>query len=239
MSIDYKDYGFIRITSPYGWRKNPSGANNKEWHKGIDLIKNHKSPIHAFIGGTVRHAKEGVPNSGLGNYGLTVVIEDNKGSYHLYAHLDSLCVSVGQSVKLGQQVGTQGNTGMSFGSHLHYEIRLKKAPSFGLGSDTDPTQYLNDWFKVNQEPTKVPVYVENEKCSDGLLIDNVTFVNVRDLAEAYGGKLEWKDKILKVNGTIIGSARLINNSNYAPVRDIAAILKATVQLNGKEVKVHK
>lgn len=136
-----------RISSNYGYRTHPITGVKQSFHAGIDLVKPHKSPIGAFVAGVVIYAGWGNPGSGLGNYGYVVLIQDSKGYAHLYAHLDSVAVRAGQKVAKGQTVGYQGNTGLSAGSHLHYEIRKVCSPSYGwkedrLNSTVDPTLYL-------------------------------------------------------------------------------------------------
>lgn len=150
-----------RITSPYGNRKNPFGSG-VEFHKGIDLVKSHRAPIHAFVGGLVTHAREGVTGSGFGNYGITVAIRDKYGSLHCYAHLDSTSVAVGDVVEAGQEVGKQGTTGMSTGSHLHYEVRKMATPSFGYGTHVDPTKYLQDYLEKEEELVIAELIKKNE-----------------------------------------------------------------------------
>ncbi len=92
-------------------------------------------------------AKEGKTGSGFGNYGNVVAVRDKNKALHCYAHLDRIDVNVGNLVKRGDQLGTEGNTGQSAGSHLHYEIRLKDSPSFGFGTHTDPTEYLKKFYE--------------------------------------------------------------------------------------------
>ena len=135
-----------RITSPYGNRKNPFGSGT-EFHQGIDLVKAHKAPIQAFVGGTVLYAGTGVAGTGLGGYGVVVFIRDGAGRGHLYAHLDSTSVKSGNIVSKGQTIGYQGATGRVTGSHLHYEIRKSTSPSYGWTSNPksstlEPTDYL-------------------------------------------------------------------------------------------------
>lgn len=143
-----------RITSAYGNRPDPFGSGKTEFHKGIDLVKTHRAPIFAFVSGEVIHAKLGVTGSGFGGYGITVAVRDKYGCLHVYAHLDSASVAVGAKVSAGQEVGKQGTTGQSTGSHLHYEVRTKYTPSYGYGTHTDPTTYLNDYFA--KETVKLP-----------------------------------------------------------------------------------
>ncbi|WP_338461521.1 M23 family metallopeptidase [Brevibacillus borstelensis] len=135
-----------RVTSPYGPRKDPfTGA--PVFHTGIDLVKGHLAPIHAFTDGVVTHAKMGVAGTGYGGFGVVVAVQDRNGATHLYAHLHDAAVRVGQRVKRGDVVGRQGSTGRSTGSHLHYEVRRK-----GYGTHTDPIAYLREYCPAVKEP---------------------------------------------------------------------------------------
>lgn len=133
-----------RVTSPFGPRKDPiNGAT--AFHTGIDLVKAHRSPIRAFVAGTVTHAKMGVAGTGYGGFGITVAVRDKNGATHMYAHLYDVTVSVGDTVKRGDVVGHQGSTGRSTGSHLHYEVRRK-----GYGTHTDPIAYLREYYAAEK-----------------------------------------------------------------------------------------
>lgn len=140
-----------RISSPYGPRSDPFGNNQQEFHKGIDLVKTHRSPIYAFVAGEVMHTKLGAAGSGLGGYGNVVAIRDQNNSLHIYAHLDRVSVKVGQQVTTGYEIGKQGTTGQSTGSHLHYEVRQSCTPNFGYGTHVDPTNYLITYTKREEK----------------------------------------------------------------------------------------
>jgi hypothetical protein len=153
-----------RITSGFGWRTHPI-RGGKEWHTGIDLVKSHKAPIEAFTDGEVLYAGEGKSGTGLGGYGIVVLIGDKNGRGQLYAHLDSVTVKKGQKVKKGQVIGYQGATGQVTGSHLHYEVRKKaeSKPPYGWIADRvnnclDPTKYLTDFYKNEQKPSSDKTY---------------------------------------------------------------------------------
>ena len=83
------------------------------------------SSLFASADGTVLIAKSTGWNGGYGQY---VVIKHPNNTQTLYAHMSSVSVSVGQSVKKGQTIGLSGNTGRSTGPHLHFEIRGAKNP---------------------------------------------------------------------------------------------------------------
>ena len=110
--VDY--YWYYYISSYYGYRKNPN-TGAEELHRGVDIAVPTGTMVHAAHDGTVMEAAY---DSYYGNY---VVITDSKGYTTKYAHMDSLNVSAGQSVKKGDNIGKSGNTGSSTGSHLHIE----------------------------------------------------------------------------------------------------------------------
>ena len=99
------------VNSKYGWRVWP----RKAFHKGIDL-KAYYSPVRAAKHGVVTFAGR------LGRYGKTVIIKHKKGYKSLYAHLSRIYVNKGARVIQGKIIGRSGNTGYSFGPHLHFEI---------------------------------------------------------------------------------------------------------------------
>ena len=110
--VDY--YWYYYISSYYGYRKNPN-TGAEELHRGVDIAVPTGTVVYAAHDGTVMEAAY---DSYYGNY---VVITDSKGYTTKYAHMDSLNVSAGQSVKKGDDIGKSGNTGSSTGSHLHIE----------------------------------------------------------------------------------------------------------------------
>jgi murein DD-endopeptidase MepM/ murein hydrolase activator NlpD len=102
------------ISSYYGYRKNPVTGEN-QFHRGIDIAVPEGTEVYAAQDGTVTTAEY---NSEYGNY---IVIEDANGFVTKYAHLSSMNVSAGQTVKHGAVIGKTGNTGSSTGSRLHLE----------------------------------------------------------------------------------------------------------------------
>jgi murein DD-endopeptidase MepM/ murein hydrolase activator NlpD len=112
------------ITSPF--------CERRAWeacHPGIDIGVGTGTPIHAAGAGTVALAG---PAGGYGNY---TCVNHGGGISTCYAHQSAIYVSVGQSVSQGQVIGLSGCTGMCFGAHLHFEVRVN-------GSPVNPLNYL-------------------------------------------------------------------------------------------------
>ena len=107
-----------------------SGTQFKAGHPGIDLASPTGSPVYAADAGLVIFAGW----SDLG-YGNTIVIDHGNGYKTLYAHLSQVSQYCGAKVKAGQVVGLSGNTGNSFGPHLHFEVRVP-------GGYLNPTKVL-------------------------------------------------------------------------------------------------
>lgn len=104
-----------RISSGFGNRVIEGHA---EFHDGIDIAAYHGSDVRAARAGRVIEARMDA-RTGWGN---TVLIDHGDGFTTRYAHLSAVTVRLGQAVTRGQVIGQVGNTGRSFGTHLHYGI---------------------------------------------------------------------------------------------------------------------
>ncbi len=115
--------GKFRVTSPFGQRY-LNGA--PQFHGGIDLVDaDAAGVVTAIMGGVVIRSRCLPESSNIltwqwGNY-VCVQQDDTRLAY--YCHLDERLVEEGQHVKAGAELGIMGNTGYSFGRHLHLEIR--------------------------------------------------------------------------------------------------------------------
>ena len=112
---------YTRISSEYGWRKNPvSGVNRL--HAGIDLAAAGGTPIYAAASGYVQVA--GWSSGGYGNYVIIYHGKMSDGNTYstLYGHMKSVATSAGKYVKQGELIGYVGSTGNSTGNHLHLEV---------------------------------------------------------------------------------------------------------------------
>ena len=119
--------GLHTVTSPFGWR---SLGN----HRGIDISGANASGSLVVAGASGVVTEAGWSTGGYGNY---VMIDHGNGVETLYAHMldNSLMVSVGDHVTKGYAIGRVGNTGYSFGAHLHFEVRIN-------GTRVNPAWYI-------------------------------------------------------------------------------------------------
>ena len=112
---------YSRISSEYGWRKNPVTGVNK-LHAGTDFAAPGGTPIHAAASGYVQVA--GWSSGGYGNYVIIYHGKMSDGNQYstLYGHMRSVATSAGKYVQQGEIIGYVGSTGNSTGNHLHLEV---------------------------------------------------------------------------------------------------------------------
>lgn len=117
-----------RVSSLFGRRKHPK---SKSWHfhSGVDIVAPRGTPIASGQNGKVSYA------GWRRGYGLVVVVDHGNDIQTVYAHCSKLAVKVGQSVNAGQRIAYVGNTGVTTGSHLHFEVRRN-------GSVQNPLRFL-------------------------------------------------------------------------------------------------
>ena len=101
-------------------------------HEGIDISAAEGTPIMAADSGTVILLQSEYESGGYGNY---TCIDHGGGLSTCYAHQSGFATSSGASVSQGDLIGYVGNTGHSFGAHLHFEVRIN-------GEAVDPMGYL-------------------------------------------------------------------------------------------------
>lgn len=126
-------------------------AAGRAWAKGVDVVK-YKSQIDkvtAHSAGRVLltvdylSGTNGVIDKAGMGYGNYVMIQHENNYVTLYAHLESVYVREGQMVAQGDEIGLMGNTGNSFGAHLHFELRRYKAAPAGNLHDVNAYEWLN------------------------------------------------------------------------------------------------
>ncbi len=120
-----------RISSGYGKRTHPITGEVK-FHRGQDFAVNIGTPIYAPADGVVEVTR--ASNQGSGNF---LRLQHSYGFSSSYSHMQKFAVKSGDFVQKGDLIGYSGNTGLSSGPHLHYEIRF-------VGRPLDPRPFV-DW----------------------------------------------------------------------------------------------
>lgn len=116
------------VVSEFGWRIHPV-LGTRHHHNGIDIDVPTGTLVHAAASGKVFFVGE------QEGYGMTVILRHADDYYTIYGHLSKTLVYVGQYVEAGQEIAESGNTGISSGPHLHFEVRNREFP-------VDPRRYL-------------------------------------------------------------------------------------------------
>ncbi|WP_321779015.1 M23 family metallopeptidase [Sulfurimonas sp.] len=107
------------VTSKFGYRTHPT-LNRKEFHRGLDMRAKMNTPVYATADGIVEwagtHKRSG--------FGKLVILQHNYGFRAYFGHLNKIVIKSGKFVKKGDLIAYTGNSGMSSGPHLHYELRF-------------------------------------------------------------------------------------------------------------------
>ena len=147
------------VTSRFGYR-----PAFKRVHKGLD--------IKVYTGDTIVSAFDGkvrVVRYDEGGYGYYVVVRHPNGLETIYGHLSKQLVQTDQEVRAGEPIGLGGNTGRSFGSHLHFETRLAgEAINPELLFDFPAQDVTADFYTFRKSPQQNdrPAYLAAGEASD-------------------------------------------------------------------------
>jgi len=147
------NYDLKRTSSGFGMRTHPI-YKVKKFHYGMDFVARTGTPIYATADGTITTAS----NSFYG-YGKYVRIDHGYGFQTAYGHMDELNVKPGDVVKRGDVIGTVGNTGLSTGPHIHYEVMLR-------GRHVDPINYYFHDLTADQYEEMIRISNSIEKSLD-------------------------------------------------------------------------
>jgi len=129
----------LRISSGFGMRYHPIYKVRK-FHTGIDIPKPKGTPVYATGNGEV------VRKGYCSGYGYFIEIAHAGDFRSFYAHLSKTTVNIGDTVGIATQIASVGNTGVSTGSHLHYEIRKGKRY-------LNPTEWCGCLFAIMNKQT--------------------------------------------------------------------------------------
>jgi len=120
--------GQYRFTSAYGYRKHPI-YKDLRFHRGVDLACRVNTPVYAPLDGEV------IRSGWSRGYGYCIKLKHANGIQTLFGHLNKCIVRKGQIVEQDQIIGRTGNTGISTGPHLHFELWIE-------GKQVNPVKHL-------------------------------------------------------------------------------------------------
>lgn len=203
MQLPYN--GRCKITTLFGKK----GAWACGWHIGVDMVGLTNKNVCAIADGTVTGL-----NVHGSSYGNSVEIKHADGKVSFYAHLKTVKVRKGQSVKSGDEIGVEGATGNATGSHLHLEIHqgAYKYPAKGTSPAScpwllDPCEVLGIEKKLGEveemvQLSKVSLILPSGKklSVDGVMIDGTNYGALRQVLEALGFEVGWNGKDVVVKG---------------------------------------
>ncbi len=176
----------LGVTSNFGWRK-------RRFHYGIDLQLKTGDTVSTCFDGVVRLTKRSK------SYGYVVVVRHYNGLETLYAHLSKIIVQPNQIIKAGDAVGLGGNTGRSFGSHLHWETRyLGVAINPNDIYDFSNKSLKNDTLAISKQTFNYMYKIRNVKKR----LKNVKVYTVK--------KGDSLSTIAKKNGTTVARLKKLN-----------------------------
>ena len=138
--FSYPLAGALSPTSPFGQRRSYSGGPVSSYHAGQDYGAAVGVPVYAPARGVVALAEP------LDVRGNAVILDHGWGVFSGFWHLSQIDVAVGQEVDRGQLIGLVGNTGLSTGAHLHWEVQVRSVP-------VDPIQWTQESFPEPESAT--------------------------------------------------------------------------------------
>lgn len=123
MAVQANIAPFINVTF---WVTSEFWEDRSYYHKGIDIATATalgSQPVYSVCDGIVVRSEFTGSNEEKIGYGNVVIVKGTDGMGYLFAHLNSRDVSVGDSVRVGQKLGMEGETGEAYGMHLHFEMQ--------------------------------------------------------------------------------------------------------------------
>ena len=182
-----------------GYMTSHFGNRHGEWHPGVDIALRVGDSVRVAWDGVVRYAM-----MNRGGYGNLVVVRHRNGLETYYAHLSRIKVISGQIVKAGDLLGLGGNTGYSFGPHLHFEVRF---------------------YDVNIDPEFIVDFNEKSVHSDRLTISPKILRGAAPLIPT-GVVIDEFESVEFVAGVILPlSGKLVSNSTPVQMRSYYVVKK--------------
>lgn len=195
-----------RANPSYGFGPRTNTDGSVSVHTGVDYPNSSRPPVYAIGDGVVNNVATHA------NYGRFVEIEHPNGWSSFYAHLDSQSVIRGHAISRGQQLGIMGNTGRSFGVHLHLEMRIRPG-----GPQFDPVPYIVNAPLPGQPATSPPDTRSFTTAPGGVM--------TREVGAISGPVEAWVDEgVVRIRYVGAIDTYIVGEANNRRIDDIVAIL---------------
>lgn len=191
------------MNSPFNYRFKVTQTYKPNEHKGLDLVGLDSKEIHATCNGKVEIARwENSKNKkqGFGQY--VMIHEDNSNRCFIYAHLSKILVNKGNHVKNGDIIGIEGDTGYSFGSHCHYEIRLDNISGNSI-----------DVAEVSKIPNEEGIYDDGYRPTQKEEKENNLYITLYNMYVRCGAGYQYGTKLYK-DLTEDGKKNALDKNDY-------------------------
>ena len=202
-----------RVTSPYGYR-----PRFRRMHKGVDLKLHTGDTVYAAFSGRVR-----LTNYERRGYGYYIILRHENELETVYGHLSKFLVEDGQDVQVGQPIALGGNTGRSFGAHLHFETRY-------MGYAINPAAI----FDFQNKTTHTDTYTFDKK----------SFKKSRDYSPSSKYKAKGKTNQYKGKGTYrirkgdsLGKIASMHGTSVAALCRLNGLTKTSTLKVGRVIRV--
>ena len=193
--------------------------NYNSYHEAVDIVSANKKEddVVAISDGKVEMVVKDVKytnhnTKGTATYGNFVKLKHENGKKSLYAHLKygSIDVSNGQTVTKGEKIGTMGQTGNAYGTHLHFEVRNEDE------TRENPNEYLNGTKSLDSKKENENINETKEENNPNLkpTIENENTSNNEPLSHENIKKLNPNAEISKTPSTNTSCETIIENKNY-------------------------
>ncbi len=211
-------------------------------HGGIDIVGDDSTQIRSLTSGTVDMVQiwDKKTKTGSQSYGNLVRVLSDDGKYIYYAHLSQINVAKGQCLHCGDIIGIMGNSGNSFGAHLHLEVRTGKSTATRISpSCICSVKNAKETFFENESESKAQTAVTQNtqsgkiKASAAIKLENVgLYVSASALTPA--AKKSGTFYVYDAN-IINGKIRITCNKSYVGKKPVGKYVTGWINVSDVNV----
>lgn len=224
-----------RISQFFGYTDFHSDYSTQKKHNGIDIAVPTGTVVSSVMSGRVSDTGDATKICQGKQYGKWITVEHENGLTSMYAHLSKISIKKGQKISRGQKIGLSGNTGYSFGSHLHFTVYYSagleiktitknklgcyispqkyKLPLAPINAYADPFNYLPKPIFSRLKPVKFGDKNNYVRELQNMMTYENIFPKSLDIDGDFGPETEKYLKIWKDKNNISGDGKTFSESN--------------------------